>query len=86
MKKFVSLLICAAFVFIAGSALAADVTGMVEKKGEAIIIKAADGEYTVAGQDLSAMVGKEVKATGEVADDPAKGKVLTVTAAEEVKK
>jgi hypothetical protein len=58
---------------------AKDITGTVEKGKAGLVLKAADGEYALAGQDLSKMVGKKVVATGTVAEKEGK-KTLTVTA------
>lgn len=42
------------------------ITGMVEQEGDIFILQAIDGyHYKITGQDLSKMVGKKVKATGE---------------------
>jgi len=96
MKKMINLVVCAMLIsfFAAGMVIAQDkpaskettvtVTGAVEKTDAGICIKAEDGVYTVAGQDLAAMVGKKVKATGTVTEGP-KGKTLSVTAVEEAK-
>jgi len=94
MKKMINLVVCAMLIsfFAAGMVIAQDkpasketaVTGTVEKTDAGICIKAEDGVYTVAGQDLAAMVGKKVKATGTVTEGP-KGKTLSVTAVEEAK-
>jgi hypothetical protein len=49
-----------------------------------MVLKAAAGEYMLAGMDLAKMVGNKVVATGIVAEKDGK-KVLTVTAAKEAK-
>ena len=55
-----------------------EITGTVEKTDAGLIIKAGEADYLVAGQDLSSMVGKKVKATGTVAEAQGQ-KTLTVT-------
>jgi hypothetical protein len=57
---------------------ATDITGKIEKGKHGLILKAADGEYLLAGHDLSKMVGKKVVATGTVAEKAGQ-KTLTVT-------
>jgi hypothetical protein len=70
-------------------AMAADeqtVSGTIEKGEAGIVITADDGmTYAVQGKDLSAMVGKSVKATGTLSES-ASGKTITVVKVEEVKK
>jgi len=71
-----------------GNALAAEqtISGTVEKGDNGIVISTDDGQsYAVQGQDLSAMVGKTVKATGML-EESASGKTINVTMVEEVKK
>jgi len=63
---------------------AKDITGMVEKGKMGMMLKAADGEYMLAGMDMSKMVGKKVVATGTVAEKDGK-KTLTGTAVKEAK-
>jgi hypothetical protein len=43
-----------------------ELTGMVERSGDGVVIVTDLGKYNVIGQDLSAMVGKTVKVTGAV--------------------
>jgi hypothetical protein len=65
-------------------AMAADsVTGTIQQGDSGLVLQAADGEYILAGQDLSDMVGKKIKVTGTIADSDA-GKTLTVMSFEEV--
>ena len=46
------------------------ITGMVEQEEGTIILKTIDGDqYTITGADLSDMVGKKVRATGELVRD-----------------
>lgn len=74
-------------LFCAANVLAAEesISGMVEQGDQGIVISADDGEtYAVQGQDLSAMVGKSVKATGTLAETDS-GKSITVTKVEEIK-
>ena len=69
------------------NALAAEetISGTVENSDNGIIIAADDGQaYAVQGQDLSAMVGKTVKATGTL-EESASGKIISVTMVEEIK-
>lgn len=62
------------------------ITGTVEQTADGIVIKADTGDsYKVSGSDLTAMVGKTVKATGTLAETDT-GKTLTITNVEEVKK
>ena len=74
-----------AFVLVLGlvatsAAIAGDasVTGTVAESGEDIVIQAADGEYKVMGQDLKAMVGQKVTATGTLAEEADGKKTITV--------
>lgn len=65
-------------------AMAADsVTGTIQQGDSGLILQADDGEYILAGQDLSDLVGKKIKVTGTIADSDA-GKTLTVMSFEEV--
>jgi hypothetical protein len=70
-------------------AMAADeqtVSGTIEKGEAGIVITADDGmTYAVQGKDLSAMVGKSVKATGTLAESES-GKTITVVKVVEIKK
>jgi hypothetical protein len=60
------------------------ITGTVQQTDQGIVISADDGaSYLVQGQDLSAMVGKTLKATGTL-EEGASGKTLTVTSVEEI--
>lgn len=60
------------------------VTGTVQQTDQGIVISTDDGaSYLVRGQDLSALVGKTLKATGTL-EEGASGKTLTVTSFEEV--
>ncbi|MBF0117673.1 MAG: hypothetical protein HQK79_02470 [Desulfobacterales bacterium] len=88
MKKLLALLLCLAFVCLSVSVFAEEkaatqaeqtITGKIEKKGEAVILKATDTEYTITGQDLTALVDKEVKVTGVVTE-----KTIAATQVEEV--
>lgn len=97
-KKLIVLVLCAAFIGfvpLTGTGLATEkkpvlegemqkeITGTVEQTDAGLIIKADEGDYLVAGEDLSAMVGKRVKASGMVAE--AEGhKTLTVTSCSEI--
>jgi hypothetical protein len=65
-------------------AMAADsVTGTIQQGDNGLVLQADDGEYILAGQDLSDMVGKKIKVTGTIEDSDA-GKTLTVMSFEEV--
>ncbi len=61
------------------------ITGLVEEGDQGIVLSADDGEtYVVQGQDLSAMVGKNVKATGTLSEGSS-GKTITISSVEEIK-
>jgi hypothetical protein len=60
------------------------IAGKIEKGKAGLVLKAKDGEYILAGEDLSKMVGKKVICTGTVAEK-AGHKVLTVTAVKAAK-
>ena len=88
-KSSVNLLFCALLVVaVVFTAVACtkqttptkEITGTVEQtvKGVVITSEGEGGQYLVAGQDLSSMVGKKVKATGTVAEAQGQ-KTLTVT-------
>jgi len=70
-------------------AMAADeqtISGTIEKGDAGIVITADDGmTYAVQGKDLSAMVGKSVKATGMLSES-ASGKIISVVKVVEIKK
>jgi hypothetical protein len=98
-KKLIALVLCAAFIGLVpptGMVLAqekkasmsgemqTEITGTVEKTDAGLIIKADEADYLVAGEDLSAMVGKRVKASGMVAEAQGQ-KTLTVTSCSEMK-
>jgi hypothetical protein len=86
MTKLIAIIGLTMVVCLAGVApvLAADsVTGTIEQGDNGLVLQAADGEYILAGQDLSDMVGKKIKVTGTIEDSDA-GKTLTVTSFEEV--
>jgi Protein of unknown function (DUF5818) len=60
------------------------ISGTIEQGDQGIVLSADDGQtYMVQGQDLSAMVGKTVKATGTL-EEGAAGKTIMVTKVEEV--
>jgi len=86
-KKWMRVLVCMvmfSFVFAVGIATAADnITGTIEKTEAGSIIKAEDGDYLVSGQDLSAMAGKKVKATGTISETK-EGKTINVESVEEI--
>ena len=85
LAKLIVLAMFIAFVAVVGCATAEDstITGLVEQTESGVMIKAVEGDYMVAGQDLSPMVGKTVTVTGTVAESDA-GKIITVLAVEEV--
>lgn len=58
-------------------------TGAVEKTDAGIVIKVADTNYIVAGQNLEPMAGKTVKVTGTLSDGES-GKTINVMSYEEV--
>ncbi|MCP4745978.1 MAG: hypothetical protein GY874_07530 [Desulfobacteraceae bacterium] len=76
------------FVFLAATfALAGEetISGIVAQTDQAIVISADNGEtYLIAGQDLSALAGKTVKATGTLEEGEA-GKILKIISVEEVR-
>jgi hypothetical protein len=97
-KKLIALVLCAVFIGLVtptGMVLAQEkkasmsgeiqqeITGTVEKTDTGLMIKADEADYLVAGQDLSAMVGKRVKATGMVAEAQGQ-RTLTVTSCSEI--
>jgi hypothetical protein len=86
MKKLITVISLAMVVCLVGvaPALAGDsVTGVIAQGDSGLVLQAADGNYILAGQDLSDMVGKKIKVTGTIADGEA-GKTLTVMSFEEV--
>jgi hypothetical protein len=70
-------------------ALAADeqtISGIVENGDSGLVISTDDGgSYAVQGQDLSAMVGMSVEATGTLEESDS-GKTISVTKVVEIKK
>jgi hypothetical protein len=97
-KKVIAIALCAAFIGLVPSTrmvlaqekkasmsgeMQQEITGTVEESDAGLIIKADEANYLVAGQDLSAMVGKRVKATGMVAEAEGQ-KTLTVTSFSEM--
>ena len=78
---FLAMAVC--FVGIAPAMASDSVTGTIEQGDSGLVLQAADGNYILAGQDLSDMVGKKIKVTGTIADGEA-GKTLTVMSFEEV--
>lgn len=83
--KFLAVLLVVGLLTATG-AIASDesITGTVEKTDQGIVISANNGNtYIVMGQDLSAMVGQTVKATGTLAEGQS-GKTLTVISVEPV--
>ncbi len=79
-------LIAGLVILIAGVALvpaivfaeAKTITGTVAAQGDDIVIKAEDGLYILEGE-VEDMVGKKVKATGEVSKNEAGNMVMEVT-------
>ncbi|PID76234.1 MAG: hypothetical protein CSB22_00185 [Deltaproteobacteria bacterium] len=71
----------------AGIAIAAEdhteITGVIEQTDTGFVIKTHDGDVAAEGADLATMVGKTVKATGQVTEGDA-GKVFNVMSIEEV--
>jgi TRAP-type uncharacterized transport system substrate-binding protein len=93
-RKFsVRLLLCALLVLAVVTAVACtkqstptnEITGTVEQTDQGVVItsEGEGGQYLVAGQDLSAMVGKKVKASGTVTEAEGR-KTITVTSVTEV--
>lgn len=87
LHKILYLAMIVAFAASMGIAAAEEVCviGVVEKKSTDLILKAMKDRYIIAGGNLSAMIGKTVKATGTISE---KGntKTFTVVSAEEVAK
>ena len=84
--KLVSAICLALAVCLVGVApvMAGDsVTGTIAQGDAGLVLQAEDGNYILAGQDLSDMVGKKIKVTGTIAEGDA-GKTLTVMSFEEV--
>ena len=83
--KLVSAICLALAVCLVGvPAMAGDsVTGTIAQGDAGLVLQAEDGNYILAGQDLTDMVGKKIKVTGTIADGDA-GKTLTVMSFEEV--
>ncbi len=82
-KSIIKLIISIVLISFAAAPMAlADeqtvVTGTLEQTGAGFVIKAGDGDYLLeleAGQDVSALVGKSVKALGTVSEGDT-GKVI----------
>ena len=62
-----------------------EITGTVEQTDQGVVIasEGEGGQYLVAGQDLSAMLGKKVKASGTVTEAEGR-KTINVTSVTEV--
>ena len=60
------------------------ITGSVNQTDKGWVIAADDGDYLVAGKDISALMGKKIKATGTVSEDKDGVKILNVTLIEAV--
>lgn len=58
-------------------------TGAVEKTDTGIVIKVADTDYIVAGENLEPMAGKTVKVTGTLSEGES-GKTINVMSFEEI--
>lgn len=85
-KKLMKLLLCAvviSFVAAVGMAVASEeaITGTVQETDAGLVIATDDGDYIVAGQDLSEMVGMKVKVTGTISETEA-GKTINVMSVE----
>jgi hypothetical protein len=87
LNKIVCLALVIAFVAGIGLAIAAEdsIMGTVMKTDAGLVLKTAEGNLIISGEDLSDMVGKTVKATGTITEG-VKGKTITVISAEEVEK
>jgi hypothetical protein len=86
MWKLLAIVTIIGLLTVAGAMAAEEtITGTIEQSDQGIVLSADDGEtYMVQGQDLSAMVGKSVKATGTL-EEGMSGKTITVTSVEEIK-
>lgn len=84
--KVLAVVMVIGLVSVAGVMAAEEtLTGLVEESDQGIVLSADDGEtYMVQGQDLSAMVGKSVKATGTLSEGES-GKTITISSVEEIK-
>jgi hypothetical protein len=82
-KLIIGLVTVVCLVGIAPVMAADSVTGTIQQGDNGLVLQADDGEYILAGQDLSDMVGKKIKVTGTIEDSDA-GKTLTVMSFEEV--
>lgn len=60
-----------------------EITGTVEQTDQGVVIASDEGQYLVAGQDLSSKLGMKVKATGTVTEAEGR-KTITVTSVTEV--
>ena len=90
-KKYVKVVLCAVlltFVAAIGMGIASEasqsITGEIQKTDAGLVLVAEDGQYNLSGEDLSAMVGKQVKVTGMVTEAEG-GKTIDVTSFEEIK-
>ncbi|MBF0100178.1 MAG: hypothetical protein HQK77_04640 [Desulfobacterales bacterium] len=83
-KLLASILVCALMMSISNEIFAEEITvvGIIEVDAEGTIIKAADGNYKIAGKDLTAMAGKNVAVTGTVTEDTGI-KTITVTSVQD---
>ena len=78
MKWMAAMLVMGLFITTVAIAGEQSVTGTVEKTDQGIVIASDDGAtYRVEGQDLSAMVGKTVRAIGTLSEKDG-GKTLTI--------
>jgi len=77
-RKSIIMVICALTILLVGATIVAAqdegekiaITGTVEQTDAGWVIMGDDGEqYNVTGKDLSAMVGKDVEATGTVTEN-----------------
>lgn len=60
------------------------IQGTIEQSDAGLVIVADDGEYQLSGQDLSAMVGKQVKVTGTLTEGEGV-RMIKVMSVEELK-
>lgn len=89
-KRYVKVVLCAVlitFVAAIGMGIASEasqsITGEIQQTDAGLVIVAEDGQYILSGQDLSAMVGKQVKVTGMIIEAES-GKTINVLSFEEI--
>ena len=86
-KKQIAIVLLAVMIsLVAGMAAAMvpeSIVGTVEATDAGLMLKAGDGDYMLAGEDMSAMIGKMVKVTGSFSESGS-GTTLHVMSFEEM--